>query len=243
MGRTACRKGKAAAIDRAMRLLLVEDSSRLRRSLALGLKKAGYTVDESGDGKEGLWKAENEKYDLLILDIMLPGMDGLEVLAALRARNNPTHVLLLTARDTVEDRVRGLEAGADDYLVKPFALAELLARAQALCRRSYDHKSPFVEAGNVVFDLNSLQMTVAGKAVVLLPRELRIMQLLMLRKGQVISRSEIEAHIYPDSQELMSNVVESAVSQLRKKLLQAKSSVEIQTRRGMGYALVPSLED
>src|SRR5579872_362893 len=102
-----------------MRLLLVEDSSRLRRSLALGLKKAGYRVDETSDGKEGLWKAENEKYDLLILDIMLPGMHGLEILTSLRAKGVQTHVLFLTARDTVEDRVKGLQAGADDYLVKP----------------------------------------------------------------------------------------------------------------------------
>src|ERR1700691_5448893 len=132
-----------------MRLLLVEDSSRLRRSLALGLKRAGYIVDESGDGKEGFWKAENAKYDLLILDIMLPGMDGLEILTSLRAKSINTHVLFLTARDAVEDRVKGLQAGADDYMVKPFALAELLARVQALCRRSYDHKSPCLELGDL----------------------------------------------------------------------------------------------
>ncbi len=122
-----------------MHLLLVEDSSRLRRSLVMGLKKAGYVVDETGEGHEGLWKAESGKYDLIILDIMLPGLDGLEILSALRAKGNKTHVLFLTARDTVEDRVKGLSAGADDYLVKPFALSELLARVQALCRRGYEH--------------------------------------------------------------------------------------------------------
>jgi DNA-binding response OmpR family regulator len=220
-----------------MRLLLVEDSSRLRRSLALGLKKAGYTVDESGDGKDGFWKAENGKYDLLILDIMLPGMDGLEMLTSLRAKDIRTHVLFLTARDTVEDRVKGLQAGADDYLVKPFALAELLARVQALCRRSYDHKSPYLELGDLVIDMNSLQATVSGESLTLLPREFRILQLFMLRQGQVISRPEIEEHVYADSKELMSNAVESAVSQLRKKLELAGSRVQIQTRRGFGYLL------
>ena len=220
-----------------MRLLLVEDSTRLRRSLALGLKKAGYVVDESGDGKDGFWKAENGTYDLLILDIMLPGMDGLEFLTALRVRNIKTHVLFLTARDTLEDRVTGLQAGADDYLVKPFALAELLARVQALCRRSYDHKSPSLELGDLCIDLNSLQATVSEQPLKLLPREFRILQFLMLRRGQVASRSEIEEHVYADSKELMSNTVESAVSQLRKKLVQAGSRAQIQTKRGFGYML------
>lgn len=127
-----------------MRLLLVEDSSRLRRSLALGLRKAGYTVDDTGDGHEGQWKAETGKYDLIILDIMLPTVNGFEILTALRAKKIQTHVLFLTARDSVDDRVRGLRAGADDYLVKPFALTEFLARVEALCRRSYEHKSPLL---------------------------------------------------------------------------------------------------
>ena len=220
-----------------MHLLLVEDSSRLRWSLAMGLKKAGYTVDESGNGLEGLWKAETGQYDLLILDIMLPGLDGLEILAKLREKGVQTHVLFLTARDAVEDRVKGLGAGADDYLVKPFALTELLARVQALCRRSYVRKSPLLEAGNLKVELNSFLVTVSGQALELLPREFRILQLLVLRQGEVISRSEIERHIYEDTQELMSNTVESAISQLRKKLVQAGSSAKILTKRGFGYLL------
>lgn len=220
-----------------MHLLFVEDSSRLRRSLVMGLKKAGYVVDETGEGREGLWKAESGKYDLIILDIMLPGMDGLEILSALRAKGNKTHVLFLTARDTVEDRVKGLSAGADDYLVKPFALSELLARVQALCRRSYEHKSPFVEVGDVTLDLNSLGATASGSVLDLSPRDFRLLQLLMLRRGEVVSRTEIEKHIYDDNKELMSNAVESAISQLRKKLSQAGSNVSIQTKRGFGYML------
>lgn len=223
-----------------MRLLLVEDSSRLRRSLAQGLKRAGYTVDETGDGSEGLWKAESEKYDLLILDIMLPGKDGLEILASLRAKGNQTHVLFLTARDTVEDRVKGLEAGADDYLVKPFALTELLARVQALCRRSYERKAPRIEVGDLVLNMNKLQATIGGEPLKLLPRELRLLKLLMLREGEVISRAEMEENLYAESKELMSNAMESAISQLRKKLVQAGSCVQVQTKRGFGYYLEAS---
>jgi DNA-binding response OmpR family regulator len=203
----------------------------------MGLKKAGYVVDETGEGREGLWKAESGKYDLIILDIMLPGMDGLEILSALRAKGNKTHVLFLTARDTVEDRVKGLSAGADDYLVKPFALSELLARVQALCRRGYEHKSPFVEVGDVRIDLNSLRASASGVALDLSPRDFRLLQLLMLRQGEVVSRSEIEENIYSDTKELMSNAVESAISQLRKKLSQASSNVSIQTKRSFGYIL------
>ncbi len=220
-----------------MHLLLVEDSSRLRWSLVLGLKKAGYTVDEAADGLDGLWKAENGRYDLLILDIMLPGMDGLEILGKLRAKGILTHVLFLTARDAVEDRVKGLSAGADDYLVKPFALSELLARVQALCRRSYTRKSPRLEAVDLAVDLNTLVVTVSDRILELLPRELRVLQFLMLRQGEVVSRSEIESHIYEDTREPMSNTVESAISQLRKKLTQAGSAAQIHTKRGFGYVL------
>ncbi len=223
-----------------MRLLLVEDSSRLRRSLTLGLKRAGYTVDETGDGRDGLWKAENTKYDLLILDIMLPGMDGLEILASLRSKNIQTHVLFLTARDTVEDRVKGLQAGADDYLIKPFALEELLARVQALCRRGYELKSSLLECSDLTMDLNTLEAKVSGQKIELLPREFRLLQSLMLREGETIPVSEIENQIYSDSQEVMSNVVESAISQLRKKLQKAGSKAQIQTRRGFGYLLTTS---
>jgi len=208
----------------------------------MGLKRAGYAVDETGDGADGHWKAANGKYDLLILDIMLPGMDGLEIVTALRAKGIQTHVLFLTARDTVEDRVKGLQAGADDYLVKPFALEELLARVQALCRRSYDQKSSLIERGNLTIDLNTMQGSVSGKKLEMLPREFRLLQFLMLRAGEVISRTAIEEQIYSENREVMSNAVESAISQLRKKLAQAESNVQIQTKRGFGYALIGPAE-
>jgi DNA-binding response OmpR family regulator len=123
-----------------MKILLVEDSKLLQRSVGTGLKKAGYAVDVTGDGKEGLWYAESNQYDVIILDLMLPGMDGLTMLRRLRAEGKDTHVLVLTAKDTVPDRVRGLQSGADDYLIKPFAFEELLARVQTLCRRGYGQK-------------------------------------------------------------------------------------------------------
>src|SRR5258706_1813683 len=130
-----------------MRVLLVEDSERLLRSVSRGLKKSGYAVDAISDGKEALWLAESNDYDVIVLDIMLPGLDGLTILERLRKAKRTTHVLLLTARDTIEDRVRGLQMGADDYLVKPFAFEELLARVQALCRRSYGQKSSQLAIG------------------------------------------------------------------------------------------------
>jgi DNA-binding response OmpR family regulator len=220
-----------------MRLLLVEDSQRLQRSLTLGLKQAGYTVDVTGDGRDALWRASTVAYDVIILDIMIPSLDGLEVLRQLRQAGKDTHVLLLTAKDTVEDRVKGLQEGADDYLIKPFSFEELLARVQALCRRSYTQKSPEIKVGELTLHLSKQQLFHSGKAIELLPREYRLLQLLFLRRGEVISRPEIEAHLYDDKAEIMSNVVDSTVSQLRKKLVAAGSDPLIETRRGYGYQI------
>jgi DNA-binding response OmpR family regulator len=218
-----------------MKLLLVEDSERLRKTLTMGLKKAGYAIDATGDGREGLWLAQHNAYDTIILDIMLPGMDGLEVLRNLREQGQPTHVLMLTARDTVEDRVRGLRSGADDYLVKPFAFDELLARVEALCRRSYGHKRPKIKVGCLEVELNSKTVRCEGEVVELAPREYMLIELLAARQGEVISRAEIESHIYDDLADPMSNVVDSAICVLRRKL--GGASRMIQTRRGLGYVL------
>jgi DNA-binding response OmpR family regulator len=218
-----------------MRLLLVEDSQRLQRSLTLGLKQAGYAVDVTGDGRDALWRASTVAYDAIILDIMIPSLDGLGVLKELRQAGKNTHVLLLTAKDTVEDRVKGLHEGADDYLIKPFAFEELLARVQALCRRSYVKKSPEIKVGDLTLHLAQQQLFYQGKNIELLPREFRLLQLLFLRRGEVVSRAEIEAHLYDDKAEIMSNVVDSTVSLLRKKLMAAGSTTGIQTKRGFGY--------
>src|SRR3981189_2496498 len=194
-----------------MRLLLIEDSARLQSSVGRGLRKAGYAVDVSGDGEEGLWLAESNEYDAIILDLMLPKVDGLSLLRSLRRKQNGTHVLILTAKDTVENRVNGLQAGADDYLIKPFAFEELLARVQALCRRGYQRKNPRIAIGDLEIDTAARMVHRQGKAIDLTPREFMLLEYLTLRRGQVVSRAEIEAHIYPDAAELMSNTVDSAI--------------------------------
>lgn len=225
-----------------MRLLLVEDSKRLQTSLQRGLRKSGYAVDVTGDGEEGRWLSESNNYDVIILDLMLPRLDGLSLLRQLRASHRATHVLILTARDTVEDRVSGLQAGADDYLIKPFAFEELLARVQALCRRSYQRKNPRIVIGDLQIDTAARRVTSKGRNIELTPREFMLLEYLVLRRGEVLSRSEIEAHIYPDSAELMSNAVDSAVCTLRRKIDSDRPGARIRTRRGMGYVFESTSE-
>jgi DNA-binding response OmpR family regulator len=201
------------------------------------LRRAGYAVDVTGDGREGLWLVDSNHYDVVVLDLMLPGLDGLSVLQQLRAKQNPTHVLILTAKDAVEDRVRGLDAGADDYLVKPFAFEELLARIQALCRRSYERKNPVISIGDLEINLTTRKVTRRGKTIDFTAREFMLLEYLAMRRGEVVSRSDIEAHIYADSVELMSNVVDSAICILRKKITPPGAAALIHTRRGSGYVL------
>jgi DNA-binding response OmpR family regulator len=220
-----------------MKLLLVEDSKHLQRALAVGLRKAGFALDVTGDGKEGLWLAESNDYDVVVLDILLPGMDGLSVLQQLRAKGKQVHVLMLTARDTVSDRVRGLQAGADDYLVKPFAFEELLARVQALCRRTYGQKLTRLAIGDLEIDLANKAVVRAGVPVKLKPREYALLEYLGLRRGEVVSRREIEAHIYDDQVDPMSNVVDSAICVLRRKISMPGLPALIHTRHGLGYVL------
>ena len=220
-----------------MRLLLVEDSPRLQRSLVTALKRVGYVVDVTGDGEEGLWLARSNEYDAIILDIMLPSLDGLTLLERLRAEGKQTHVLLLTAKDTLEDRVRGLRKGADDYLMKPFALEELLARVEALCRRSYGMKQTRIALGEVLIDMSAKSVTRGGIPLELTPREYALLEYLALRQGEVVSRSEIEQHIYAEGVDPFSNVVDSAVCMLRKKMTPPGVKPLIHTRRGHGYVL------
>ena len=220
-----------------MRLLLVEDSPRLQLSVATALRRSGYAVDTAGDGEEGLWLAESNNYDLVILDLMLPKLDGLEVLRRLRAAGRDTHVLLLTARDTVADRVQGLETGADDYLVKPFALEELLARVQALCRRAYGTKTQVLAVADLEIDTLARTVRRAGRPVELTSREYLLLEYLARRRGQVVSRTEIEAHIYDGQVDPMSNVVDSAICAVRRKLGAGNDAPLIRTRRGLGYVL------
>ena len=221
-----------------MRVLVVEDSARLQRTLGTALRKSGYAVDLAGDGEEGLWLAESNPYDVIVLDLMLPKRDGLSLLGELRRKGRDTHVLLLTARDTVQDRVQGLRAGADDYLVKPFELEELLARVEALCRRAYGSKQSRLSIADLEIDTRARTVQRAGIPLELTAREYHLLEYLARQRGQVVSRSEIEEHIYDGEVDPMSNVVDSAVCSLRRKLGQAGSSIPlIHTRRGLGYVL------
>ena len=224
-----------------MRILVVEDSPRLQRSLGTALRKSGYAVDVAGDGEEGLWLAQEHAYDVVVLDLMLPKRDGLSVLAELRRAGKTVHVLLLTARDTVDDCVQGLQAGADDYLVKPFALEELLARVQALCRRAYGTKQPRLTIADLEIDPLARAVRRAGLAIELTAREYLLLEYLARRRGEVVSRPEIEEHIYDGQVDPMSNVVDSAICGLRKKLGAAGEEALIHTRRGIGYVLEAAL--
>lgn len=221
-----------------MRLLLIEDSRRLREQIVLALKRTGYAVDATEDGEDGLWMAQNHNYDGAIVDIMVPGLDGLSVLKQLRREGNPVPVMFLTAKDAIEDRVAGLRSGAEDYLVKPFALEELLARVEALCRRSYQEASPVLRIDDLEVDTTAKSATRSGVPIDLTAREYAILEHLVLRRGHVVSRTQIEEHIYDDLVSPMSNVVDSAVCALRKKIaVSADARPLIHTRRGLGYIL------
>lgn len=220
-----------------MRILIVEDSVRLQRTLTTALRRSSYAVDVAGDGEEGLALAGTQPYDLVVLDIMLPKRDGLSLLTELRRRGKTVHVLLLTARDTVVDRVQGLRAGADDYLIKPFALEELLARVEALCRRAYGTKHPQLTIGDLCIDTVARTVRRSDQAVDLTAREYQLLEYLARRRGHIVSRGEVEDHIYNGNVDPMSNVVDSAVCNLRKKIGAANPSPLIHTRRGRGYVL------
>ena len=220
-----------------MKLLVIEDSPRLRSVLERGLRKAGYAVDAAGDGRDGLWMALENEYDVIVLDLMLPRIDGLSVLRQLREQGRTTHVLILSAKDMIEDRVQGLRRGADDYLVKPFSFDELCARLEALVRRSYQAKNPVIRKGPLQVNTASRQVLCAGREVKLTPREYSLLELLVLRAGEVLSRRELWQRLYEFDREVASNVVDVLVYSLRKKLSPAAPQSLIKTRRGQGYLI------
>lgn len=222
-----------------MRVLIIEDSKRLRESIARGLRRLGYAVDGVGDGREGLIHAQTTEYDLIILDLMLPEIDGLTLLRTIREKGFNTHVLILSARDRVEQRIEGLRAGADDYLVKPFSFDELIARIEALLRRSHGRKSNHLVFGMLTIDLSSKTIVFDGKTMTLSPREFSLLEYLALEAGRVVSRSELEEHLYEDTNTVWSNAIDSAVSALRRQLSRCGITNLIVTRRGAGYLLDP----
>src|SRR5258706_1697810 len=218
-----------------MRLLLIEDSPRLRSALQKGLCREGYAVDIAQNGREGLWLATENEYDVIVLDLMLPEIDGLTVLERLRGQGKDTHVLILSARDLVEDRVKGLTRGADDYLVKPFSFDELLARLQALVRRSYRVKNPHLSIGELDVHTAARRVTYRGRLVPLTPREYSLLEILVLRAGEVVSRRDLWERLYEFDSEAASNVVDVIVYSLRQKLDPQNPQSVVKTRRGLGY--------
>jgi two-component system copper resistance phosphate regulon response regulator CusR len=220
-----------------MRLLLVEDYPPLQKSLATGLREAGFAVDTTRDGQEGLWYATSNEYDVIILDLMLPGIDGLEILKRIRAKGLKTHVLILTAKDTVEDRVAGLNLGADDYLIKPFAFEELLARVRALLRRSYQEKNPCFRIKDLRIDFAAQRLWRGGEEIQLTAREYALLEYLAMRANQTISRSDIWEHVYEFNSSASSNVVDVYIGYLRKKIERPNKPILIHTVRGRGYRL------
>lgn len=215
-----------------MRLLIVEDEPRLLRSLAKALREAGYAVDTAEEGEDGLFKALGCDYDAVILDVMLPGIDGWRILDRLRAEKS-TPVLMLTARDATADRVRGLDGGADDYLVKPFELDELFARVRAIIRRQAGRSHPRVVVGDVVIETRARQVTLGGRVVPLTAREYAILEYLAMHRGEVISRSELYEHLFDENDDTLSNLLDVHVHGIRRKLRPDL----IATRRGEGYCV------
>ena len=220
-----------------MRILLVEDYAPLRKSISQGLREAGYAVDSAANGEDGLWCARSNNYDTIVLDIMLPKVDGLTILRAIRRDGSQAPVLLLTARDTVQDRVTGLDLGADDYLTKPFAFEELIARIRALVRRGHGRRDPAVRVLDLVVHFPSRSVSRAGEPVELTVREYALLEYLAMHAGDVVARSDIWEHLYEFHSEVDSNVVDVYIGYLRKKLERPSLPKLIHTHRGRGYRL------
>ena len=213
-----------------MRILVVEDEKDIRLGLCQALREEGFAVDEADEGEIGLYKAQSWDYDAIVLDLMLPKLSGLDLLKSLRATKK-TPVLILTAKDALEDRVRGLNQGADDYLIKPFELAELVARVHALIRRSAGQASTSLQIGDVFIDFSLKKVFFQEQEVELTAREYHLIELLVLRRNELVTRSTIYDHLFDEEHDSMSNLVDVYISRIRSKL----GKDFITTRRGMGY--------
>ena len=220
-----------------MRLLVAEDHGPLARSLASGLREEGFAVDLTGNGAEASRWAGDHAYDCIVLDVMLPERDGWSILRQLRNDGSQSPVLLLTARDAIEDRVRGLNLGADDYLVKPFAWDELIARVRALVRRGHGQKSSVLRVADLEIDTSAKSVRRGGKTIVLSAKEYALLEYLAYRQGKVVSRADIWGHLYDQVDQASSNVVDVYIGYLRGKIDRDQEIKLIHTRRGLGYLL------
>jgi two-component system response regulator PhoP len=218
-----------------MRILVVEDEPALQQQLERALRAQDYTVDATGDGKEALYFATDYPFDAAIVDLGLPGLSGLEVIARLRAKGSRLPILILTARGRWQDKVQGLEAGADDYLTKPFQMEELLARLKALLRRAAGSAQDILQCGPVTLDLSAQQVSVNGAQVELTSFEYRLLEHLARNRGRVLSKDALAAHLYPHDEERDSNVIEVLIGRLRRKLDPDGALQPLETLRGRGY--------
>jgi DNA-binding response OmpR family regulator len=222
-----------------LRILLVEDEPRMAQVVAKGLREHSYAVDIADDGHAALYQTSINDYDLILLDVLLPGADGFEVCRELRSRGDATPVLMLTARATVDDRIAGLDAGADDYLTKPFAFGELLARVRALLRREPRMHGDVFLLEDLVVDSASHRVSRASREIDLTAKEYALLEYLARRAGQLVSRAEIAEHVWDESFDPFSNTIEVFVNRLRKKIDESHPVKLIHTRRGEGYILEP----
>jgi two-component system OmpR family response regulator len=221
-----------------MRVLVVEDEPDLRRQLVRALEDAGYAVDQAADGEEGQFLGETEPYDAIVLDLGLPKIDGVSVLKAWRATGKDTPVLILTARGRWSEKVEGFDAGADDYLAKPFHFEELLARLRALLRRAAGHATSAIECGDLSVDTRAARATINGEPIRLTSHEYKVLAYLMHHRGRVVPRSELVEHIYDQDFDRDSNTIEVFIGRLRRKI----GPERILTERGLGYRLVDPAE-
>ncbi len=220
-----------------MRVLVVEDEKQVLNFVKKGFKEHGFSVDTATDGREGFFLATGESYDCIVLDIMLPKLDGYEMIQQLRKKEIKTPVIFLTAKDTVEDKVKGLELGGDDYLVKPFSFSELLARVRALMRRGKEEKKAYYQEGNLVLDI-AKRVVKRGKNIVeLTPTEFTLLQYLLERKGEVVTRTMISENVWGYDFDSMTNVIDVHMTNLRKKIDTKGEKPLIHTLRGVGYVL------
>jgi len=218
-----------------MRILIVEDEKKVASFIKKGLEEEYYAADIANDGREGLKLADSEEYDLIIMDLMLPFIDGVTLTKEIRKRKISTPILMLTIKDTVESKVEGLDVGADDYLTKPFAFMELIARIRALLRRNEGAKASFLKINNITLDLLSHRLIKDGKEIILTPKEFAILEYLVRNKNKVVSRTKLVEHVYDYHFDTETNIVDVFINKLRSKIDSDPKEKIIQTMRGIGY--------